>query len=212
MTSQGSHAVAIGYLAGETSQGSNSIILNASATDLSSSTTDAFFVSPIRAATTSNTLYYNTTTKEITEGAGSPIYAYYNQPTESSFASGTDKTVSGWTTVRQDTGFSMSGTGRLTIASAGWYKIHGHARIGITSGTRTTSYIWFKTDSGATDLTETYSAAYNRVASGGNNATCSISFLFQTTTTNESLDMLVYNNQEAGVIKNDGTVFLIESI
>jgi hypothetical protein len=69
-TSQGLYAIAIGTSAGVNSQHSNSIILNASGTTLDSGTTNAFYVDPIRGpVTTSDMIYYNTDTKEITYGA-----------------------------------------------------------------------------------------------------------------------------------------------
>ncbi|MCX8486585.1 MAG: hypothetical protein ORN53_05320, partial [Crocinitomicaceae bacterium] len=68
---QGANAVAIGTFAGQSSQAANSIAINATGTStpLNPSTT-GFFVDPIRnASATSNALYYNTTTREITSGA-----------------------------------------------------------------------------------------------------------------------------------------------
>jgi hypothetical protein len=70
---QGANAVAIGTFAGQFSQAANSIAINATGTATHlSPTTSGFFVDPIRnTAATSNTLYYNTTTREITSGAAS---------------------------------------------------------------------------------------------------------------------------------------------
>ena len=70
----GSNSVAIGYLAGPTGAAySNNIILNAAGTGLNPNTGSAFYVAPIRntvgstsIADTSNVLFYNATTKEIT--------------------------------------------------------------------------------------------------------------------------------------------------
>ena len=72
-TDQGTSSIAIGFLAGQTSQHENSIILNASGVALNSKTSNAFYVDPIRSATFSNVLYYDTTSKEITYGAKSFI-------------------------------------------------------------------------------------------------------------------------------------------
>ena len=80
-TSQGSNAVAIGYRAGRTSQAANTIILNAtgSAVDGVAAQTNSFYVSPIRTATaTSDVLYYNTTTKEITYAAAGSVSSLVN--------------------------------------------------------------------------------------------------------------------------------------
>jgi len=76
----GSNSIAIGYLAGPTGATfSNNIILNASGTGLSPNTGSAFYAAPIRntvgssttAMDTSNVLFYNTSTNEITYGTKS---------------------------------------------------------------------------------------------------------------------------------------------
>ena len=64
---QGNYSVAVGSFAGNV-QAANSIALNATGTSLNPSTT-GFFVAPIRNASSSSSLYYNTSTKEITYGA-----------------------------------------------------------------------------------------------------------------------------------------------
>jgi hypothetical protein len=70
-TNQGTGAIAIGTFAGQNSQAANSIALNAAgSTSPLNPTTSGLFVNPIRNATaTSNVLYYNTTTKEVTSGS-----------------------------------------------------------------------------------------------------------------------------------------------
>jgi hypothetical protein len=65
-TNQGSYSIAIGDSAGKTSQHANSIILNASGSALNSDGTSRCYVDPIRNASNSQALYYNTATKEIT--------------------------------------------------------------------------------------------------------------------------------------------------
>jgi len=65
---QGQYAVAIGNFAGGTNQANNSIILSATGTNWTASTS-GFFVAPVATSTTGNVLYYNTTTNEITYGA-----------------------------------------------------------------------------------------------------------------------------------------------
>ena len=65
-TSQGQTAIAIGQYSGRTNQHDNSIILNATGSDLDSSGTSRFYVKPIRAATVaSNVVTYNATTGEV---------------------------------------------------------------------------------------------------------------------------------------------------
>jgi hypothetical protein len=67
---QGISAVAIGYGAGYQNQPANSIILNASGTNLSPATSSAFYVNPVRLTapvinTANNVLLYNNSTNEI---------------------------------------------------------------------------------------------------------------------------------------------------
>lgn len=69
ITSQGANAIAIGQSAGATSQHANSIVLNATGSALNTAAASALYVNPIRNASTSNALYYDTTTKEVTYGA-----------------------------------------------------------------------------------------------------------------------------------------------
>jgi len=78
---QGAQSIAIGANAGATSQAANTIILNAtgSAVNGVAAQTDSFYVSPIRSATaTSDVLYYNTTTKEITYAAAGSVSSLVN--------------------------------------------------------------------------------------------------------------------------------------
>jgi hypothetical protein len=78
---QGAQSIAIGTNAGATSQAANTIILNAtgSAVNGVAAQTDSFYVAPIRSATaTSDVLYYNTTTKEITYAAAGSVSSLVN--------------------------------------------------------------------------------------------------------------------------------------
>jgi hypothetical protein len=66
--SQGQYAVAIGYQAGYAGQSSNSIVLNATGIPLPANT-NSTYVAPIRNSSgITQSLYYNTSTKEITYG------------------------------------------------------------------------------------------------------------------------------------------------
>jgi hypothetical protein len=71
---QGSNCVAIGFRAGATDQSSNSIILNATGQVLNADSS-GFFVAPIRSASTSNYLYYDTSINEIIYQPASFLYA-----------------------------------------------------------------------------------------------------------------------------------------
>ena len=73
LTGQGTSSIAIGYLAGQTNQHNNSIILNASGSVLNSTTTNSFYVNPIRSAGWGNSLFYNSTTSEVTSN---PNFVY----------------------------------------------------------------------------------------------------------------------------------------
>ena len=74
-TSQGANAVAIGAGAGTTSQPANSIIINATGTALNG-TNSGLYVDPVRNDTgnTTNVVYYNTTSKEVTYGPAAATY------------------------------------------------------------------------------------------------------------------------------------------
>lgn len=65
---QGQNSIAIGASAGETGQPANSIVLNATNTTLSG-VANGFVVKPVRSATASSVLYYDTSSNEITYGA-----------------------------------------------------------------------------------------------------------------------------------------------
>ena len=69
---QGSYSIAIGYYAGRTGQPQNSIVLNATNSDLTGSSTNGLFIAPLRSTTPtmaiSKALYYNTTTNEVLYG------------------------------------------------------------------------------------------------------------------------------------------------
>jgi hypothetical protein len=65
LSNQGLNAIAIGYNAGQTNQHANSIIINSTGTDLSSFQTNSLYIAPIRNTSSSNILYYNSNTKEM---------------------------------------------------------------------------------------------------------------------------------------------------
>lgn len=65
-TGQGTNSIAIGRFAGYTNQKPNTIVLNASGFSLNPTFSDGFYVDPLRNASSSNTLFYNPITKEIT--------------------------------------------------------------------------------------------------------------------------------------------------
>ena len=64
---QGTNAIAIGSNAGKTNQPANSIVLNATGNILNGGTASSLFVDPIRNAVSNSILFYNSSTKEITQ-------------------------------------------------------------------------------------------------------------------------------------------------
>ena len=67
---QGEMSIAIGHKAACISQAANSIVINASRVDLVNQTTSGLFINPIRNSENDYSLYYNTTTSEITYSSG----------------------------------------------------------------------------------------------------------------------------------------------
>ena len=73
-SNQGTNSIAIGTNAGDTSQANNTIILNAqSSTSLNTTSSDSLYIKPIRNNTSSNFLYYNNTSGEITHSIPTTI-------------------------------------------------------------------------------------------------------------------------------------------
>jgi hypothetical protein len=64
-TGQGSNSIAIGSLAGLSNQSANSIAINASGLTLFATGANSCFISPIRSATFTNVLGYDTTNSEV---------------------------------------------------------------------------------------------------------------------------------------------------
>jgi hypothetical protein len=89
-TNQGSGSIAIGALAGYIGQHSNTIIFNATNAEFNSSTSNAFYVKPVRNASATQMLYYDVTSGEISysnipqttsalpSATDSSSYLYYN--------------------------------------------------------------------------------------------------------------------------------------
>ena len=82
---QGIECIAIGKFAGQTDQSDNTIVLNATGLPLETEDIKRFYVKPIRKNSTTQGLYYDTTTGEITYetagggggGAWDPSFNYY---------------------------------------------------------------------------------------------------------------------------------------
>jgi hypothetical protein len=84
---QGANSVAIGSFAAYNSQATNSIIINATGSALDSAT-NGLFIAPIRPATTTQVLYYNVNSSEITHGAVSGGGGSVNNPMSESLDAG----------------------------------------------------------------------------------------------------------------------------
>ena len=67
-SNQGSYAIAIGNQAASTNQHANSILLNATDLETNTLTSNAFYVNPVRLATSSNVMFYNVVSKEVSYG------------------------------------------------------------------------------------------------------------------------------------------------
>jgi hypothetical protein len=80
-TNQGSYSIAIGNQAASTNQHANSILLNATALETNTLTSNAFYVNPVRLATSSNVMFYNVVSKEVSYG--SPIGTTLQMTTDS---------------------------------------------------------------------------------------------------------------------------------
>ena len=129
-SNQGASSIAIGALAGQVSQPANSIVINATGSALNGATASACYVSPIRNATTTNVLYYDNTSKEVSYGAtsggssgGSHGYLYYTNSISQTLVNNTLSALKFDTPSSRNvaiTGLSYnSGTGIFTNSSGG---------------------------------------------------------------------------------------------
>jgi hypothetical protein len=117
-SNQGNNSVAIGGFAGETNQPVNSIIINASGATLDG-TESGLYIDPVRNDTgnTTNVVYYNTTTKEVTysDGYGNADVANYlptytgNLDSVSSVGSATTVLIGDGSSLSQLTGANVVG-------------------------------------------------------------------------------------------------------
>ena len=65
-STQGNNAIAIGNRAGQTNQHNNTIVLNASGSAVNSTGTSRTFINPVRSTTSTRTVYWNSSTSELT--------------------------------------------------------------------------------------------------------------------------------------------------
>ena len=119
-TSQGIASVAIGEEAGKTNQHDNSIVINASGVALNSAQASSFFVDPIRSNAATNSLNYDSSTKEITYNQTGYLYAYKSG---SQNLSTLPSVITFGIVPRQDSIYTMPSSTRFQVNVAGWYKI-----------------------------------------------------------------------------------------
>lgn len=119
-SSQGINSIAIGANAGYTSQGNNSIILNATGSNLDQTTANTFTVKPVRNANTSNVMFYNNTTGEITYDVSTGITA--NSANFANFANFAGNLINGTSNVNTNgsggnISISVNGTSNVVTVS-----------------------------------------------------------------------------------------------
>ena len=101
---QGLNAVAIGSFAGNNGQHDNSIVINATGTALNGSANAGLYIDPIRSAVGASSLFYDTTTKEITYGSLTNSLIPYNGAIQAVNLGAHDLTVHGITVGRGNGG------------------------------------------------------------------------------------------------------------
>jgi len=117
---QGTSSIAIGFGAGNSSQANNSIVLNASGTDLNNTTANSLVIKPIRNATSTNTLYYNSTTGEVTYNT--PTYGAFYNPNDIAITANTVANLA-LPNVSANSGVYIASSDQITIPVAGTYNI-----------------------------------------------------------------------------------------
>ena len=117
----GANSIAIGVNASRGGLGvalpGNTIVLNATGANLNPPQANSFFVAPVRNDTgnTTNVVYYNTTTKEVTYGPGVAGYANSNVANYLPTYTGNLGNVDSITASGSITGGDLNGTGILTL-------------------------------------------------------------------------------------------------
>jgi hypothetical protein len=142
---QGSYAVSLGYQAGYTNQSANSISINASGAPQSCPNA-GLYIEPIRNIADPSglkSLYYNTTSHEIFEGA---------TPSGSSTGSFTTLAVSGTSTLAQTDVLNLTASNNLSVAaqtdlnnvtvtgSAGFVNLLASGTLGVTGATTVSTF------------------------------------------------------------------------
>jgi len=155
--SQGQNSVAIGKGAGSTNQHANSIILNASTSAVNSVQASSFYVKPVRNATNSNFMLYNSTDSEVTYFSSSNYITGGNLATNIGFSTSATITSGGLAssaTITAATGFAVS-AGVSTQQGIRATTITAATGFAVTSGTSTQQGILATTITASSGLATT---------------------------------------------------------
>jgi len=114
---QGESSIAIGQNAGTTNQHANSIILNASGSDVNTTVASSFCVKPIRNLTATNMLFYNNTSSEITYGALDSTYLTITNAQSTYLSSSNAATLYVDTSAAQTIGGAKTFSNNLVVGS-----------------------------------------------------------------------------------------------
>ena len=163
---QGENAVAIGYRAGISSQYPNSIVINASGTDLNANTA-GLYINPVRQddSNVANIVYYNITTKEMTYGpaAGS---SYGNVQVATYLPTHTGNVAAG--NVKVSTAYRFE-TGNVTITNeSGYVSLNPDTVYSGTAGVKIGGSGFILGPNGARNLTLNYNSVSGALGLQGN--------------------------------------------
>ena len=126
---QGTNSIAIGYQAGNSGMSQNSILLDASGSGIGTSS-EGFYVNPVRSGEPDQILYFNTATKEITYGDPFSFRIAADDSTQTLVTNRNTIQIegSGLTTT------SNNGSGTISIATRTDYVVYKHENDQVTSG------------------------------------------------------------------------------
>ncbi|MFT6731471.1 MAG: hypothetical protein ACJA1H_002814 [Glaciecola sp.] len=127
--SQGLNAVAIGSFAGNNGQHDNSIVINASGNSLNGNANSGLYIDPIRSASGASSLFYDTTTKEITYGTTAQNFVDLTN----------DQTISGTKVFSSNASFNGQKIGKGNATGGENLAVGDGAMNGMSTGVRNTA-------------------------------------------------------------------------
>jgi hypothetical protein len=189
----GSNSIAIGNLAGPTGLNyANTIVLNAQGSSVNPGTGSALYIAPIRqdATNITNPVFYNTTTKELTN---STIPSYFNNGYNTALVSPT-LTVDAFTLIMQDTTKIVqikSVTGTIALYWSGT----------TTYWNTPTAAVYYSSGAGTVSVTTSYTnidtnASPKAIGSGGDTMT----FTLQDTTNSKVYQVIATKTASSGCV------------